>query len=93
MALEVDILGMALEVKKQNREASQSLVRRFQKRVQQSGLLLRVRKARFRKRKKSEPMKKKAALRREELKKEYEKLSKLGKTEKQWSSNKKFKRI
>jgi len=84
---------MALEVKKQEREAAQSLVRRFQKRVQQSGLLLRVRKARFKTRKKSEPMKKKAALRREELKKEYEKLDKLGKIEKKWSSNKRFKRI
>ncbi len=84
---------MALEVKKQEREAAQSLVRRFQKRVQQSGLLLRVRRARFRIRKKSEPMKKRAALRREELKKEYEKLSKLGKIEKQWNSSKRFKRI
>ena len=72
---------MALEIKKQERETSQSLIRRFQKRVQQSGFLLRVRKARFKQRKKSEQMKKRAALRREELKKEYEKLSKLGKTE------------
>ena len=83
---------MPLEVKKLDRETSQSLARRFQKRVQQSGLLLRARKNRFKVRKKSEPMKKKAALRREELKKEYEKLIKLGKIEKQWSSNKRFKR-
>ncbi len=69
---------MALEVKKQNRETSQSLVRRFSKRVQQSGLLLRARKIRFRERRKSEQMKKRAALRREELKKEYERLKKLG---------------
>jgi len=84
---------MALEVRKQEREGAQSLVRRFQKRVQQSGLLLRARKARFRVRRKSEQMKKRAALRREELKKEYEKLDKLGKIEKKWSSNKKFKRF
>jgi hypothetical protein len=70
---------MALEVKKFDRETSQNLVRRFQKRIQQSGLLLRARKTRFKVRKKSEQMKKRAALRREELKKEYEKLSKLGK--------------
>lgn len=70
---------MALEIEKQDRETSHSLVRRFQKRVQQSGLLLRARKKRFKERKKSEQMKKKAALRREELKKEYEKLKKLGK--------------
>ena len=70
---------MPLETLKQDRETSHSLVRRFQKRVQQSGLLLRARKIRFKERKKSEQMKKRAALRREELKKEYEKLKKLGK--------------
>jgi hypothetical protein len=70
---------MPLEILKQERETSQSLARRFQKRVQQSGLLLRARKIRFKERKKSEQMKKRAALRREELKKEYEKLKKLGK--------------
>lgn len=69
---------MPLEVKKQNRETSQGLVRRFQKRIQQSGLLLRARKIRFRERKKSEQLKKRAALRREELRKEYERLKKLG---------------
>ncbi len=69
---------MALEVKKIERETSQSLVRRFQKRIQQSGLLTRARKIRFRERKKSEQLKKRAALRREELKKEYERLKKLG---------------
>ena len=69
---------MVLEVKKQERETSQSLVRRFSRRVQQSGLLLRARKSRFKKRRKSEQMKKRAALRREQLKKEYERLKKLG---------------
>ncbi|OGZ24243.1 MAG: hypothetical protein A2896_00125 [Candidatus Nealsonbacteria bacterium RIFCSPLOWO2_01_FULL_43_32] len=70
---------MALEVKKQERETAQSLVRRFGKRVQQSGLLIRARKTRFRKRPKSHLAKKRAALRREELRKEYQKLKKLGK--------------
>lgn len=72
---------MALEIKKQERETAQSLIRRFTKGVQQSGLLARARKIRFKERKKSKQMKKKAALRREELKKQYEKLEKLGKTE------------
>ena len=70
---------MAIEVKKQERETIQSLIRRFQKIVQQSGLLVQARKTRFRKRQKSEQMKKRAALRREELKKEYDRLRKLGK--------------
>ena len=70
---------MILEVKKQERETAQSLVRRFGRRIQQSGILLRARKTRFRARPKSRQSKKRAALRREELRKEYQKLKKLGK--------------
>ena len=69
---------MVIEVEKQGRENSQSLIRRFTKKVQRSGVLLRARKSRFFHRPKSETMKKRAALRREKLKKEYEKLKKLG---------------
>ena len=69
----------ALEVKKQPRETSQALIRRFTKNIQQSGILVRARKIQFKKRKKSEEMKKRTALRREELKKQYERLAKLGK--------------
>jgi len=69
---------MTLEVKKQDKETSQSLTRRFYRRVQQSGILHRARKNRFRNRKKSGQMKKRAALRREEIKREYERLKKLG---------------
>jgi ribosomal protein S21 len=70
---------MALEIKKQTRESAQSLLYRFNKSVQQSGILMRARKIRFREREKSRDMRKRAALRREELKKEYEKMKKLGK--------------
>lgn len=70
---------MVLEVKKQERETAQSLVRRFSRRIQQSGILLRARKTRFKARPKSRQAKKRAALRREELRKEYKKLKKLGK--------------
>lgn len=70
---------MVLEVKKQDRETAQSLVRRFGRRVQQSGILVRARKTRFRVKQKNQGAQKKAALRREELKKEYKKLRKLGK--------------
>jgi len=72
---------MALEIRKKERETSQNLIRRFSRRIQESGILLRARKIRFKERKKSEQMKKRAALRREELKKEYERLRKLGKLE------------
>jgi len=70
---------MPLEIKRQGRETSQSLVRRFSKRMKQSGILLRARKERFYDRDKSHATKKKSALRREELRKEYEKQVKLGK--------------
>lgn len=73
---------MALEVKRQNRETSQGLVRRFTKAMQQSGILIRTRRGRFMKRIKSEGMKKKAALRREEKRLEYEKKRKMGELEK-----------
>ncbi|OGZ18678.1 MAG: hypothetical protein A2175_00070 [Candidatus Nealsonbacteria bacterium RBG_13_42_11] len=70
---------MVLEVKKGERENSQNLIRRFTKRVQKSGILLWARKRRFHKRIKSKDMRKKAAMRRENLREEYEKLEKLGK--------------
>ena len=70
---------MGLEVKKQEKETSQNLVRRFSRQVKQSGILLQARKIKFRERSKSREMKKRSALRREELRKKYEKLEKLGK--------------
>ncbi|MFH1841500.1 MAG: hypothetical protein ABH800_01940 [Candidatus Nealsonbacteria bacterium] len=70
---------MAIEVKKQDKEPTQLLVRRFARKVKQSGVLKQVRKNRFRQRKKSHQAKKKSALRREELRKEYRKLRKMGK--------------
>ncbi|MBI2041636.1 MAG: 30S ribosomal protein S21 [Candidatus Nealsonbacteria bacterium] len=68
-----------LEVKKQPTESSQSLVRRFTRGMQQSGVLFGARKRQFNQRTKSKLARKKAAIRREETKKEYEKLRKLGK--------------
>jgi len=70
---------MALKVKRRPKETSQSLAHRFSKRVKQSGILFRARNIRFRKRPKSHQAKKAAALRREELKKQYKKNEKLGK--------------
>jgi hypothetical protein len=73
---------MAIEVRKQERETSQSLIRRFSTAVKKSGVLVRARGLRFRTRTKSGNMQKKAALRREELRIEYKKKDKLGKIEK-----------
>ena len=77
---------MPLEIKREERETSQNLVRRFSKRMKQSGILLRARKIRFKRREKSHQMKKKSAIRREQLKKEYERLEKLGKINEKWKT-------
>lgn len=70
---------MALEVKRKERESSQSLVHRFTKVVRQSGVLLEVRGKQFRKRAKSALAKKRSALRRVELRAEKKRLEKLEK--------------
>lgn len=69
---------MALEVRKKERESSQSLIRRFSRRLKQSGILARTRKGLYKRRKKSSQLKNRAALRREEKKKDYERMRKLG---------------
>ena len=70
---------MSFEVKKRTGESSQGLLRRFSKRIRQSGVLLRARKIRYRRKSLSYGAKKKKALRKEELREKYEKLEKLGK--------------
>ena len=73
---------MALEIRKKEKETSQNLIRRFTKRIQQSGILVQARKNMFKRRQESDEAKKRAALRRVELKKQYQILKKLGKLEK-----------
>lgn len=70
---------MPLVVQKQNRESLQNLVRRFTQKIRKSGILLEVRKRRFKKKSISKPIAKRSALRRMSKKAEYERLSKLGK--------------
>lgn len=72
---------MSLEIQKENNENSQGLSRRFSKRMKMSGILMRARRKRFYHRTKSEATKKKSALRREEIRKEYELKEKMGKAE------------
>jgi len=70
---------MPLEVRKKPNETTTNLIRRFKKAVQKSGILLRARNIQFKVREKSEEMKKRTALRREEMREKYKKLKKLGK--------------
>lgn len=67
-----------MKIQKQLRETSQSLVYRFTKAVQKSGVLIEARKRRFNDRSKSENLEKRAALVREDKKKAYEKAKKMG---------------
>jgi hypothetical protein len=70
---------MPLEIKKEEKESSQSLVRHFTTSVKLSGILKQARKIRFKERNKSRQMRKRSALRREERKKEFKRLEKMGK--------------
>ena len=66
------------EIKKQERETNQALIRRFTRRLKDSGILINAKKSQFRKRVKSAQMRKRTVLRKLEIRKEYEKKRKLG---------------
>jgi ribosomal protein S21 len=76
-----EVLGSTkhmVEVSKRNNEGTDSLIRRFSRKVQQSGVLLQARKIRFYERKKSKRKLREEAQRRTELQAERERLIKLG---------------
>ena len=72
-------MSINVEIKKNNNENAISLIRRFTKRVQGSGIIPRVRSIRYNQRKDSHFRTKKSALVVLEKRAEYEKLAKLGK--------------
>lgn len=69
---------MAVEVKRKERETVGSLLRRFTRRVQQSGLLIRARKERFYTPDRTRRERRLAALHRTRVRVERERLRKLG---------------
>lgn len=68
-----------IEVKKKDRESSESLIRRFSRRVQQSGVLVQARRARFRKEEKTRRQMREGAMYKEKVKKVVDRLKKMGK--------------
>lgn len=68
-----------IEVKKNPNENNGSLLRRFSRRIQESGIIRKVKSSRYNLRKESKLKTKKSALRRMTRRKEIEKLKKLGK--------------
>ncbi len=69
-----------VQVEKNNNESSANVIRRFQKRVQNSGIIRRLRDERYHKRVKSENVRREARLKKLGKKEAYERLYKLGKT-------------
>lgn len=67
-----------LKVEKQERENPRQLVGRFIRGLRKSGIIFRAKEAQYRKRALSRKLKKKAALRKEAIKKKYQELEKLG---------------
>lgn len=68
-----------VEVRKKDKETSESLIRRFTRRLQQSGVLVTARKSRFHAKKKTKRQLKQNALYKVKIRKEVDKLKKLGK--------------
>ncbi len=77
-----------IEVKKKDNESVGSLLRRFSRKVQQSGLLLQARSVRFQEKSKSRTERRKSALRRNELSAQRERDRKLGKLEEEFKFKK-----
>lgn len=69
---------MAIEVRRKEREPVGSLLRRFTRRVQQSGVLLSARKGRFYQKPKTKRQIKASALRREQLRGQRREMMKMG---------------
>jgi len=67
-----------VEVRKRDNESTDSLLRRFSRKVQQSGVLLQARKIRFHMRKKGRRKMREDAIRKAGLQAERERLIKLG---------------
>ncbi|PJA86701.1 MAG: hypothetical protein CO141_03370 [Candidatus Moranbacteria bacterium CG_4_9_14_3_um_filter_42_9] len=82
-----------IEVKKKDRETSESLIRRFGRRVQQSGVLMQARKIRFRKDEKSKTEMRQGAMYKVKVKKIVDRLKKMGKFDDETFKNVKKKLI
>ncbi len=67
-----------IEVKRKEGESFDSLLRRFTRKIQQSGILVRARKIRYHARIKSRNLQKRSAIRRNELRKQREEAKRLG---------------
>jgi ribosomal protein S21 len=82
-----------IEVKRKDKETSESLIRRFSRRVQQSGILVHARKSRFRAEEKSKREMREGAMYKAQVKKVVDRLKKMGKFDEETFKNVKKKLI
>ncbi len=82
-----------IEVKKKDRESPESLIRRFSRKIQQSGILMRARRTRFRVDEKSKREMRAGAMYKVKVRKVVNKLKKMGKFDDQTFKNTKKKLI
>lgn len=82
-----------IEEKRKNRESAESLIRRFSRRVRQSGVLMQARKSRFRTKDKTRREMISGALYKEKVRKVVNRLKKMGKFEEENFRNVKKKLI
>ena len=68
-----------VEVKRKDNESFESLLRRFNRKIQQSGVLIRARRIRFFEQPKSRNLQKEAARRRAQIRQQKEEQKRLGK--------------
>ena len=81
-----------VEVKRKERENIGSLLRRFSRRVQESGILIQARKIRFKEPGESKRKRKESALRREKIKTANKKLRELGKLDEETETRGNYRR-
>ncbi|HAI74274.1 MAG TPA: hypothetical protein DCS28_02935 [Candidatus Moranbacteria bacterium] len=82
-----------IEVKRKDRESPESLIRRFSRKIQQSGVLMRARRMRFRADEKSKREMREGAMYKVKVRKVVNKLKKMGKFDDQTFRNVKKKLI
>jgi len=70
---------MVITAKRKEKETVGALTRRFSRLIQQSGVLIRAREVRFYRKPENKNKRRRAALRRDTLRRRYEELKKLGK--------------
>ena len=85
-------MSLVLEVKRKDGESFESLLRRFTRKIIQSGKILQAKKVRFHQKPKTKREVKASALRREELRRQRDYLRRIGKLDELQEKKKRYKK-